>query len=114
MARQEGGQCSIGRVKAWLAREKPDAAIVTARRIQAVLERVGVKVPKDLAVVALSVLDGGYDAGTDQNPYEIGRVAVSTLASLILENERGLPRYQRRILVEGRWVDGKSLPPRGD
>lgn len=101
-------------VKAWLAREKPDAAIVTERRIQAVLERVGVKVPKDLAVVALSVLDGGYDAGTDQNPYEIGRVAVSTLASLILENERGLPRYQRRILVEGRWVDGKSLPPRGD
>jgi hypothetical protein len=68
------------------------------------------KVPRDIAVAALSLLDGKYDSGVDQNSYEIGRVALSTLASLIHQNERGIPAHCRRILVEGVWVDGKSLP----
>ena len=63
-------------------------------------------------MAATSVLDGNFEAGSDQNSQAISRVAVSTLASLILENERGLPRHQRRILVEGRWVDGSSMPRR--
>lgn len=77
------------------------------------LAAAGLRVPDDVAVATTSVLDGNFDAGADQNSHEIGRVAVSTLASLILENERGIPRYQRRILVEGRWVDGASMPARG-
>lgn len=56
------------------------------------------------------MLDGNFDSGADQNSHEIGRVAVSTVASLILENERGIPTYLRRILVEGRWVQGASMP----
>jgi len=37
---------------------------------------------------------------------------MATLAGLIHQNERGIPQYCRRILVEGRWVDGTSLPNR--
>jgi len=47
----------------------------------------------------------------DQNSYETGGVAMRTLAGLIHQNERGIPQYCRRILVEGRWIDGASLPP---
>jgi LacI family transcriptional regulator len=70
-------------------------------------------VPRDLAAATTSMLDGNFDAGVDQNSHEIGQVAMRTLAGLIHQNERGIPRYCRRILVEGRWVDGASLPPTG-
>ncbi|MBI5766530.1 MAG: LacI family DNA-binding transcriptional regulator [Verrucomicrobia bacterium] len=97
-------------LKPWLRRWKPDAIITTDARLHAMLTDLGIEVPRDLAAAALSVLDGDFDAGVDQNSLEIGQVAMRTLAGLIHQNERGVPRYCRRILVEGRWVDGASLP----
>lgn len=97
---------------AWLQAQKPDAVVTPAPQVRSLVVGLGLRIPQDLAVATTSVLDGNFDAGADQNSHEIGRVAVSTLASLILENERGIPRYQRRILVEGRWVDGSSMPMR--
>lgn len=32
------------------------------------------------------------------------------LASLSHKNERGIPRYCGRILVEGWWIDGAGMP----
>lgn len=98
--------------RAWCKSQKPDAVITTLVNIRPLLDASGLRVPEDLGVATTSVLDGHFDAGADQNSQEIGRVAVSTLAGMILENERGLPRYQRRVLVQGRWVDGMSLPER--
>ncbi len=97
-------------LRPWLRRWKPDAIITTDPRVHAMLTDLGLEVPRDLAAAALSVLDGNFDAGVDQNSYETGQVAMRTLAGLIHQNERGIPRYCRRILVEGRWVDGASLP----
>lgn len=99
-------------MKTWLKSQKPDAVVTPYSQMRSLVAGLGLRIPQDLAVATTSVLDGNIDAGADQNSHEIGRVAVSTLASLILENERGIPRYQRRILVEGRWVDGSSMPRR--
>ena len=101
-------------LRQWLQKKRPEAVIATISTFHTLATGLGLRVPEDLAVATTSVLDGNFDAGSDQNSHEIGRVAVSTLASLILENERGIPVYQRRILVEGRWVPGSSLPPRGE
>ncbi len=97
-------------LRPWLRRWRPDAIITTDPRVHAMLTDLGIEVPRDLAAAALSVLDGNFDAGVDQNSHETGQVAMRTLAGLIHQNERGIPRYCRRILVEGRWVDGESLP----
>lgn len=94
----------------WLKKEKPDAVIASHPRLRTLLQKAGVRVPRDLAAAALSVLDGNFDAGVDQNAVEIGQVAVRTLAGLIQQNERGVPEFCRRVLVEGRWIDGPSLP----
>lgn len=102
-----------GELLEWMQKQKPDAIVTTMPTLRSLIFGLGLRVPDDLAVATMSVLDGNFDTGSDQNSHEIGRVAVSTLASLILENERGLPRYQRRILVEGRWVEGSSMPRRG-
>lgn len=97
-------------LRTWLHSAAPDAVITTHPALHRLLAQIGVSVPRDLAVAATSVLDGNFDAGVDQNSLEIGNVAMRTLAGLIHQNERGIPESFRRILVEGRWVDGVSLP----
>jgi LacI family transcriptional regulator len=97
-------------LRPWLRRYRPDAIITTDPRVHGMLTDLGIEVPRDLAAAALSVLDGNFDAGVDQNSYETGQVAMRTLAGLIQQNERGVPQYCRRILVEGRWVPGSSMP----
>lgn len=99
-------------LRRWLNKVKPDAIITTLGHLPPLLAEIGYEVPRDLAVATLSMLDGNFDSGVDQNSEEIGHVALSTLASLIHQNERGIPQYCRRILVEGRWVQGASLPDR--
>lgn len=95
----------------WLKQCKPDAIITSLAALHGFLDRIGCRIPEDVAVCATSLFDCNFDCGVDQNPSEVGHVAISTLAGLIHQNERGIPRYCRRILVEGRWIDGKSLPP---
>lgn len=94
---------------AWLKRAKPDALITSMTGLHPLLRRLGWRVPDDVAVCATSLPDGNFDSGVDQNSTEIGHVAARTLAALIHQNERGIPRYCRRILVEPRWVEGSSL-----
>lgn len=109
---EENSPAEAHRLQTWLRRARPEAVLSTNPFLRGLLTRIAVKVPDDLAVAGISVLDGNFDAGVDQNSLEIGRVAMATLAGLIQQNERGLPQYCRRILVEGRWVDGASLPSR--
>ena len=98
------------RLRAWLKTAAPEAVITTHPALRRLLGEIGVRVPADLAVATTSVLDGNFDAGIDQNCVEIGSVAMRTLASLIHQNELGIPRHFRRILVAGQWVDGATLP----
>ncbi|HEU5396985.1 MAG TPA: hypothetical protein VFV81_07450, partial [Verrucomicrobiae bacterium] len=97
-------------LRSWLDQQRPDAILTDVGELRDLLQRVGAAVPRDVGLAALSVLDGNADAGIDQNSEEIGRVAVQLLISLINHNERGIPHICREVLVEGRWVDGKTLP----
>jgi len=65
-----------------------------------------------VAVAGTSLFDISVDAGIDQCPNAIGRIAVEMLIKQISLNERGEPADPCRILLECRWQDGKSLPPR--
>jgi len=104
---------SQDKLTAWLKKEKPDAVIVAFGEMPEMLQKSGYRIPKDLGVVAMSVMDGKVDAGIYQNPEEIGRVAVLMLISLMNDNALGLPSIQRELLVKGTWRDGASLPLRG-
>ena len=99
-------------LKTWLKRYRPDAIITNDPTAGALLRSLNVRIPQDVGLAALSVLDGKADAGINQNPTEIGRVAAETVVSLITHNHRGIPPFQRHILVEGFWTDGSTLPNR--
>jgi LacI family transcriptional regulator len=97
-------------LRTWLQTEKPDAILTDLTELRTWLAKLKLRVPQDIGLAALSVLDGQADAGIDQNSREIGRAAVQTLISLIHHNECGIPPTPREVLIAGRWVDGLSLP----
>jgi len=96
----------------WLKKEKPDAVINTVPTAVTMLKNAGYRVPEDIGVATMSLLDGNADSGIYQNSEQIGRAAVLLLISMIHDNDRGVPELHREILVPGRWVDGTSLPRR--
>lgn len=99
-----------GLFASWFKKWKPDAIITEQIAVAELLKRAGLRVPDDVGVAALNVLDMPFDAGIDQNAEEIGRVASLMLISLINDNDRGIPSIQREILIKGNWIDGSSLP----
>jgi DNA-binding LacI/PurR family transcriptional regulator len=99
-------------LKSWLKTNRPDAVLTDVSDLRDMLKKIGCTVPHDLGLATLSVLDGKADAGLDQNSKEIGKVAIQLLISLINHNECGIPKICREVLVEGKWVNGTTLPPR--
>lgn len=107
---EQGDAPEVAQLRAWLDQYRPDAILTDLRALPLWLKQSGVLVPQDVGLAALSVLDSGIDAGIDQNSAEIGRAAVQLLISLINHNECGIPKICRELLVEGSWMDGKTLP----
>ena len=95
---------------AWLKKHQPDAIITVIAPLHEMLEAVGYRVPQNIGLAALSVLDGNADAGVNQNAEEIGRAAAEMLISMINNNHRGVPAIPRQLLAAGCWVDGSTLP----
>lgn len=94
----------------WFHTHQPDAIFSATDETPALLAACGMRVPEDVALAVSSIQDGGADSGIDQHPEEIGRVGVLLLNSLLQDRAYGIPRIFRQILVEGKWVDGSSLP----
>ena len=100
-------------LRVWLKQHKPDALLISDIELPGMLRDLGYRIPQDIAVAGTTVLDiPGVDTGIDQHGEAIGRVAAETLLKQMNVNERGEPRHPTRILVESRWKDGKSLPPK--
>jgi LacI family transcriptional regulator len=97
----------------WLEQHRPDAILTEVMHVPAMLARAGRRIPHDVALAGTTVLDiPAITAGIDQRPAEIGRVAVLVLLSLLRDHDRGIPAIRRDVVIEGQWVDGRSLPRR--
>jgi DNA-binding LacI/PurR family transcriptional regulator len=73
------------------------------------IRELGYRIPQDIAVAGSS-RDVPVDAGINQNPEDIGRIAVQMLVSQINLSERGVPGVPCRTLVESSWQGGNSMP----
>lgn len=102
-----------GVIKHWIDQHKPDAILTCEIIIPQMIRDLGYRIPEDMPMASTSVYDIPIlNAGINQSSEEIGRVAVQTLIALINDHDRGKPAINRRILVEGTWQDGSTLPPR--
>jgi LacI family transcriptional regulator len=96
----------------WIEQHQPDAILTTQPYLPQMLGDLGYRIPGDIAVAGISVCDIPVDAGIDQRSIEIGRIAMQMLIKQINVGEQGTPLNPCRILVEGHWQDGQSLPSR--
>jgi DNA-binding LacI/PurR family transcriptional regulator len=97
---------------AWIKKYQPDAILTTIPETPVFLRGLGYQIPRDVPVASTSPYDISVDAGIDQCPNAIGQIAAEMLIKQISLNERGAPADPCRILVESRWQEGESLPPR--
>lgn len=99
----------------WIRRRKPDAIVVNHPEALKWLKEDGLTVPGDIGVAYFSGRDIRAErlAGMDQNPRHIGMTAIDLVAEQLYENRTGIPRFQKVVLVEGEWCDGKTVRDRG-
>lgn len=97
----------------WFRKHKPEALISKDSFVLPLLEKMGVRVPDDVALVDI-FLDktDGIIAGVKQNHRKVGEVAVRILAEHIQYNNFGIPEIPTTTFIDGTWFDGISCPPR--
>ena len=100
---------------AWMKAEKPDIVVGVARDTYFWLREEGTRIPQDIAYAHLNLLDvqPGNIAGIEQRSAEIGAAAMDLLVGQLYHNEYGSPPTPNCTLIDGRWVNGETAPPRG-
>jgi len=98
----------------WLEKYRPEVILSKGEFVLPVMERLGLRVPRDVAFVDL-FLEGdarGPTAGVEQNYRTVGAVAVEILAGQLQHNKYGVPTIPKTTYVGGTWHDGESCPAR--
>jgi LacI family transcriptional regulator len=97
--------------KDWLRQERPDVILaVEMEQISRQLERLHLRVPKDIALAHLDLNDDQSTfAGIYQRNNAIGAAAFDLLLAQMSRHERGVPPVRKTVMIEGEWREGKSI-----
>lgn len=94
----------------WIKAHKIDAVVTPDTKILKVLDHCGLKAPRDLGVACTSLKSPNDSlAGIYENSIHIGEAATDFLVAMIQRGERGIPLIPQRLLIEGRWITGKTV-----
>lgn len=94
----------------WLYEQKPDVILTTEPETYDWMIDSGIRVPEEIGFAMLTLPDRkSHLSGICENPRIIGAKAVDQLISMIVNGERGIPEVPVCILVEGSWLEGKTL-----
>jgi len=99
---------------AWYRKYRPDAILDHYNRIPFYMQELRIGYEECALATMARTQDEKILAGVDQNDRVIGRTAVDFVVGMIHRNERGIPEVPFRILVQGTWVDGKSVVRRSE
>ncbi len=94
-------------VRAWMRRERPEVVVTTEPQIAPLVGPSCHFAHLDLTAAAPGC------AGIDQNGERVGAAAVDLVVEQLHANEFGRPQNPKTVLIEGRWVAGKTAPGPG-
>lgn len=93
----------------WYQENKPDCIVFLHETVPELLRHLGVDTKTcGQASLSLTTKESSL-SGIHQNDTIIGRKAVDFLIDMIHRNERGIPTHRFKFLIDGEWVDGKTL-----
>lgn len=99
------------RFGAWVREYRPDAIICNEATCMTDLQKLGLRVPQDVALVHLNVCgDVAGWAGIDQKHAQLGECAVDMVVAQLHRDERGIPSLVKHIDIRGGWVMGWTCP----
>ena len=98
---------------AWLRQRKPDAVVSGWAKIEEWVRNANLSVPMDIGLVHLNWHKAlGSWAGVDPRSPCGGAAAVDLVVEQLQFNQLGIPAVPRRSLIQGRWVDGRTVRSR--
>jgi DNA-binding LacI/PurR family transcriptional regulator len=96
----------------WCRRERPEVIIGNPDALHW-LRDAGIRVPADIAFVALGREVRDVDsAGVDNRNQDQAAALVDLLVAHLQRSEFGPPPFAKTVMIQGRWVDGSTLPQR--
>ncbi len=96
----------------WVERHRPEVIVTKLPEVLACLQRAGYRVPEDMGVAFHSLHERTEGlSGTKKNSFQIGVMAVDVLVDMLHRNERGAPANPQLVMIEGSWVEGRTLRP---
>jgi DNA-binding LacI/PurR family transcriptional regulator len=97
---------------AWVRRHRPEVVIASEDDPVHWLADAGYRIPQDIGLIRPHVNDRTLGiTGFLFDDAELGAAAIDLVAEQLNHNERGLPDVVKRVLLPGRWHEGKSLRP---
>jgi LacI family transcriptional regulator len=104
-----GGNLAPERLREWWIQYRPDVVLSTGAGVED-FATAGLRVPRDVQLVKLLLWDAQEGtAGVLPGYDRLGVAAAELLAGQLARGELGLPADPRVVLVEGRWVEGRTL-----
>ncbi|MBP7481264.1 MAG: LacI family DNA-binding transcriptional regulator [Lacunisphaera sp.] len=100
--------------RAWFRRHRPDAIISFDSYVPDWLtQKLNLRIPEQVGVVVHDWVERHRDfAGIHHRRAQVAAAAVDMLATLLMQNERGVPDIPRQTLIPPAWVDGPSIRSR--
>lgn len=98
------------RFLAWVRQHRPEVVLCSSDPPVRWLQDAGYRIPQDIGFIRphVSTRELGI-AGFLFDEAELGAAAIDLVVEQLNHNERGLPRLVKRVLLPGRWFEGKSL-----
>lgn len=98
----------------WVKRHRPDVIISFDTYVPDWLTRkLKLSIPDQIGLVVHDWLEWHVNfAGISHRRPQVAAAAVDFLATMLMQNERGVPAIPRQVLVPPAWIDGPSIRPR--
>jgi len=94
----------------WVKTQRPDVITPHVWQMEDLLQKMGMQVPRDIGLVMHNVVPGErHFAGIDERGTLIGSAALEHLIAMLNHQEYGIPKTPKHLLIEGRWVNGKTV-----
>jgi LacI family transcriptional regulator len=94
----------------WMSSHEPDALISFDTHIPGWLERLGLKIPRDIGFVVHDWIPRMRAfAGIYQRREHLAAAAVDLVVTQLSQHEHGVPEVPRQIMIPPQWVDGPSV-----
>jgi len=94
----------------WFDKHKPDVIISHLEVVADWIKKLGLKIPKDIgfALAAKHNFSTRF-SGVDECSERVGEAGVEMLVKMIHEGEKGIPVNRSSTLIQGEWIEGKTL-----